>query len=225
MQEEITYMAGIVLAGFIVNFGLRALPFVLFAGRDRDLPRWVERVGSMASPIVIAALIVYSYSGLAWRTAYPYLAGALTVGLHAWRRNPLFSIVAGTLLYMAMLSCGCSTARRTIELDAQHPLVRVAAAGVFIGDTPVRPERVAAHLADFDVPRDRTIHIMLSEDVRDLRQARFLMACLAKSGYTRPMLVTKRHAESIAVGRRKPRDSAHPPVARPKKIRYKKARE
>ena len=203
MQDEIIYMTGIVFAGFVVNFGLRALPFLLFAGRDRELPRWVERAGAVVSPVIIAALVVYSYSGLAWKTAYPYLAGALTVGLHVWKRNPLASIVAGTALYMALLSCGCTTTRQTIELDAQHPSVRQTAAGVYIGDVKVKPERVPGYLDDFDIPHDRTIHILLAEDVRDLRPARFLMACLARAGYTRSVLVTKRHAEAVAIGKKK----------------------
>jgi branched-subunit amino acid transport protein AzlD len=38
-----------------------------------------------------------------WRTAAPYLAAALTVGLQVWRRNPLLSIIAGTVAYMALL--------------------------------------------------------------------------------------------------------------------------
>ena len=108
-------------------------------------------------------------------------------------------------LVLALAACGCSTSRSSLETDAEHPAVRVTTAGVFMGDTPVRPEDVAERLDDFDVPRDRTIHILLSEDVRDLRLASFVMACLAKAGYTRPVLVTKRHAESVAVGKRKPK--------------------
>ena len=216
MQDEIAYMAGIVLAGFVVNFGLRALPFLLFAGSGRELPRWAERAGSLVSPAIIAALIVYSYSGLAWKTVYPYAAGALAVGLQLWRRNPLASIVSGTILYMVLVGCcGCATTRSSIELDAQNPSVRVTTSGVFIGDRPVRPEHVASHLEDFDVPKTCTIHILLAEDVRDLRQARFLMGCLAKSGYTRPVLVTKRHAESATVGKRKPRPVQQQPDRRP----------
>ncbi len=33
MGNEILYMAGIVAAGFAVNFGLRALPFLFFGAR------------------------------------------------------------------------------------------------------------------------------------------------------------------------------------------------
>ena len=86
-----------------MNYGLRALPFLIFAGRDRELPRWVERFGSLLSPVIIAVLVVYSFSGREWKTACPYLAGALTVGLQLWKRNPLASIVAGTALYMVLL--------------------------------------------------------------------------------------------------------------------------
>ena len=106
MTEEIIYMLCVVAACFAVNYGLRALPFLLFAGRDRKLPKWVERFGSFLSPVIIAALVVYSYSGLEWKTAWPYLAGAVTVGLQLWRHNPLASIVAGTAIYMSLLACG-----------------------------------------------------------------------------------------------------------------------
>lgn len=103
MKDEVAYMLCVVVACFAVNYGLRALPFLIFAGRDRELPRWVERFGSLLSPVIIAVLVVYSFSGLEWKTACPYLAGALTVGLQLWKRNPLASIVAGTALYMVLL--------------------------------------------------------------------------------------------------------------------------
>ena len=104
MQEEILYMLGVVAAGFVVNFGLRALPFILFGGKDRTIPAWIDRVSGFISPVIIAALVVYSFAGLAWRTPWPYIAGALSVGLQIWKRNPLLSIVAGTVLYMLFLN-------------------------------------------------------------------------------------------------------------------------
>lgn len=106
MTDEVLYMLGIVGAGFVVNFGLRALPFLFFSGGGRNLTHWAERFGSLVSPVIIAALVVYSYAGLAWRTPWPYLAGAITVAIQLWRRNPLASIVAGTVLYMALISRG-----------------------------------------------------------------------------------------------------------------------
>ncbi|MBO7720926.1 MAG: AzlD domain-containing protein [Kiritimatiellae bacterium] len=223
MQEEVTYMLGVVLAGFAVNFGLRALPFLLFAGGSRRLPGWVERFGAFVSPVIIAVLVVYSYSGLQWRTPWPYVAGAVTVGLQLLKRNPLASIVAGTAVYMLLLNCcGCAT-RRTIELNAQNPAVRVTLHGVVFGDRYVDPQEVPDILEDYDVPHDRVIHIQLDPDVRDLRQARMLMGFLSKAGYTRPVLVTKRHAESVNLG--KARYSPPRSRAPEKSIRYKKASE
>lgn len=225
-MKDVLYMLGVVAVGFAVNYALRALPFVLFAGRDRELPRWVERFGAFVSPVIIAGLIVYSYSGLAWQTVYPYLAGAIVVGLQVWKRNPLASIVAGTVVYMCLLNCGCAS-HRTLELDAKHPAVRVSVRGVLFGDQYVRPDEVPEILEDYDVPHERVIHILLDPDVKDLRPARTVMGYLSKAGYTRPVLVTKRHAESENLGKRKPKGAVVPKTAaQPRKvIRYKKAHE
>ena len=51
-------MSGLVAAGFVVNFGLRALPFILFGGKDRTIPAWIDRVSGFISPVIIAALVV-----------------------------------------------------------------------------------------------------------------------------------------------------------------------
>ena len=104
MADEILYMLGIVAVGFVVNFGLRALPFVLFGGKDRAIPAWIDRVSGFISPVIIAALVVYSFAGSAWRTPWPYVAGVVTVALQAWKRNPLLSIVVGTAVYMLFLN-------------------------------------------------------------------------------------------------------------------------
>ena len=106
MGDEILYMMGIVAAGFVVNFGLRALPFILFGGKDRTIPAWIDRVSGFISPVIIAVLVVYSFAGLAWRTPWPYVAGAAVVGLQVWKRNPLLSIIAGTVIYMLLVNLG-----------------------------------------------------------------------------------------------------------------------
>ena len=55
-------------------------------------------------------------------------------------------------------------------------------------------------MEDSEVPHTRTIHILIDQEAaRNLADAQFLMATLAKAGYTRPVLVTKRHAESEIV--------------------------
>lgn len=226
MRAEVVYMLGVTVVGFAVTYALRVLPFLLLSGKGRAMPGWVESLGKAISPVIIAGLIVYAYAGSAWRTPWPYLAGLATVVLQLWRRNALLSIVAGTVLYMVLLSC-CGCATRQVELDARHPAVRVSTQGFLFGERFMRAEAIAEALADCDVPRDRVIHIRLDPDVRDLRPARLLMAHLRKAGYTRPILVTKRHSASENLGR----PAKKPPPLRAdtppdgKGVRYRRASE
>lgn len=225
MGNEIAYMLGVVTVGFAVNYALRALPFLLFAGRSRELPPWVERFGNVVSPVIIGGLIVYSYSGLQWKTAWPYLAGALTVGLQVWRRNPLASIVAGTALYMVLVNCcGCASCPPVV-LDAKNPSIRMTNAGLYCGDEHVMVEELADILEANDIPKTRTVHILLDPEVKDLSGAKFVMAYLAKKGYTRPVLVTKQHGESYSTGKKPQKSFVAPAPKQERKIRYKKATE
>ena len=100
----------------------------------------------------------------------------------------------------ALLLFGCAT-QKEIEYDAQHPAVRVSRSGILLHDEFVKPEKVVEHFTEYGVPHDCTIHIRLDPDVRDLRPARYLMAVFRKAGYTRPVLVTSRHAESVNLGK------------------------
>lgn len=227
MLERCLYLAAIIAVAGAVTFALRSLPFLLFAGRDRTLPPWVERLGNIISPVIIAGLVAYSYSGLEWKTAWPYIAGALTVGLQVWRRNPLVSILTGTVVYMCLLNCGCVT-ENEIEFDAQNPAVRLTTTGVYVGGKRVEPMQVAAILEEHGIPHERTIHIQIDMDVaRDLSGARALMWLLARSGYTRPMLVTKRHPKSYLEENEDGGSGsfATPPPQGKRVIRYKKATE
>lgn len=225
MAGEIVYMLGVVFAVFAVNYALRALPFVLFGGRDRNLPQWVASLGSYISPIIILALIVYSYSGLRWRTPWPYLAGALTVALHLWRRNPLASIVAGTVLYMCLVGCGCTTAETSLAYDGAHPLIRFSNTGIRFKDEYVTPSRAIELLEENQIPHDATIHILVDDDYTDRRATWvFQHNYLARAGYSRSVLVSKRVATSAAVDS-KPRRAATSAHGKPQKIRYKKADE
>ena len=198
MTEGALHTAGIVAVAWAVTFGLRSLPFLAFAGRGRDVPPSVERFGSIISPVIIAGLIVYSYTALEWRTAWPYIAGVLVVALQLWRRNALLSIIAGTVLYMCLLSSGCvSTDYGDITLDAAHPSIRYSQQGFLVGDKFINPNHVPKLLESYDIPHDRVIHILIDEDAeRDLKPARAFMGLLAHHGYTRSILVSKKKAES-----------------------------
>lgn len=236
MNAEVSYLLMVVATGWAVTFGLRALPFLLFAGKDRQLPAWVEKFGSFVSPVIIGGLIVYSYATLklgegetakaAWKTAWPYLAGALTVGLQLWKRNPLASIIAGTVVYMLLLNCGCTTYRE-VPVDAQHTVIRVKPDGIYFEERRIAPQALPEILDDLEVPRQREVHLKIDREVADLGEARLAMGCLAKAGYERSVLVTERHAEAVVTGKKRPPAKAGAASARPapKRIRYKKANE
>lgn len=197
MSQQIGYLLSVVLVGWTITFALRALPFMVFSGFRGEVPKGVERFGNFIAPVIIGALIVYSYSGLAWRTPWPYLAGALTVGLQLWFRNGLVSILAGTVLYM-LLVAGCKS-YGPLELDARHPEVRITSSGVFFGEQAVAAEDIPDILESYEVPHDRTIHILYEGELSDLHgKAREVMSRLAKSGYRRPVLVTPRHGDSAS---------------------------
>lgn len=103
LNNRILYLIALVTVGWIVTYALRALPFILFSRKAKELPSWVGKLGNLISPIIIAFLIIYSYSSLEWRTLSPYLAGILTISLQILWRNPLISIIAGTSIYMFLL--------------------------------------------------------------------------------------------------------------------------
>ncbi|MBQ6136451.1 MAG: AzlD domain-containing protein [Kiritimatiellae bacterium] len=206
MGNEILYMLGVVAVGFAVNFALRALPFVLFGSSRRELPAWVGRFGDFVSPVIIAALVVYSYATLrtaagapCWLTPWPYLAGALTVALQLLFRNPLASIVAGTVVYMCLLNCGCRTVVNEVEYDIDHPLIRISADGsLYFKDSPVRdPNELAALLRKNNVPKDATIYILLDEGYNDQRALWVLRHnYLTRAGYPRSAWIHSRRAVS-----------------------------
>lgn len=183
MASEIIYMLGVIAVGFAVNYALRALPFLLFGGRDRAIPAWIDRLSGFISPVIIAGLIVYSYYGLyaassftpAKDWAWPLLAGLLTVGLQLWKGNPLVSILAGTVLYMCLVGlCGCaSESTVTYEqgrvLNVKKPLIRMTTEGLKFQDKPVLPEQVVPRLEALDIPKENDLYVQIDEDYADQR--------------------------------------------------------
>ena len=226
-MNNILYLLSVVAVGWAVTFGLRALPFVLFSGKDRVLPKWVEKFGAIVSPVIIAGLIIYSYATLtidgrpAWNTLWPYLAGVLTIALQLWKRNPLVSILAGTILYMVLIStCGCATVKDDFVLDMEHPLARATNHGLYVGERKVTALEAVEILEDNYVPKTRTVYIAFDPELTDLSEAKFLMACLAKAGWKRPILVTTRHGDSYTTGKKvSTRKKNKPNAAQPRQIR------
>lgn len=99
------YLFGAVMIMAVVTLVLRAFPFLLFGGRKP--PELVLYFGRVVSPGAIAMLVVYCFNSvdpLVWPCAVPeLLASAAVVILHLKLRNPLLSIIAGTVLYMILV--------------------------------------------------------------------------------------------------------------------------
>lgn len=84
----------------------RLTPFVLFGGK-RNVPKAVEYLGAILPAAIMATLVVYCLKGADLFSAshgIPEFASvAVTAALHAWKRNVLLSIAAGTLCYMFLV--------------------------------------------------------------------------------------------------------------------------
>lgn len=243
MLEESLYLFGVIAVCWAIIFILRAVPFIFFGSLKKPIPAKVELFfGNVLSPIIIAAIIVWAYSSLNYKSFSPYLAGALTIGLHLWRRNALLSVIVGTLAYMTLVNlCGCSS-QRIVVLDKENPSIHVTNLGIKIDDNFVEEHEVAKLLIDNDIPKTRVIHILVDDDLRELRTSRNLMGSLCAAGYSRPVLVTKQHADAVVSDKPKrpqpmggfnsDRSSSSSKKAKksaqnskPRKIRYKKAHE
>ena len=90
----------------IATFATRAASFVVFP-KGKEVPPTVKYIGMVLPPAVIGMLVVYCLRSTQL-FAYPYgipelIACLAVIGLHAWRRNVLLSVGAGTVLYMALV--------------------------------------------------------------------------------------------------------------------------
>ena len=86
-----------------VTILLRAAPFLIFKNRT---PAYIRYLGQVLPAAIIGMLVVYCLKDTELLSA-PFgapelIAGLLVVGLHAWKRNILLSILAGTIAYMLL---------------------------------------------------------------------------------------------------------------------------
>ena len=90
----------------IATFATRATSFVVFP-KGKEVPPTVKYIGMVLPPAVIGMLVVYCLRSTQL-FAYPYgipelIACLAVIGPHAWKRNVLLSVGAGTVLYMALV--------------------------------------------------------------------------------------------------------------------------
>ena len=87
----------------VVTILLRATPFLVF---KKKAPAYVMYLGQVLPAAIIGMLVVYCLKDTNPLSA-PFgapelIAGLLVAGLHAWKRNVLLSILAGTAAYMLL---------------------------------------------------------------------------------------------------------------------------
>lgn len=89
----------------LVTAALRFLPFLIFG--TKETPGYIIYLGKVLPCAIMAMLVVYCLKGVT-PARYPYalpelISVALVAFLHAWKKNTLLSIVAGTLCYMFLI--------------------------------------------------------------------------------------------------------------------------
>ena len=99
-----THAALLVIVMAAVTILLRFLPFLLFR---KQTPPYITYLGEVLPAAIIGMLVVFCLKDTAVTQA-PFgapelIAGLAVVGLQAWKRNSLASILGGTALYMVLV--------------------------------------------------------------------------------------------------------------------------
>lgn len=96
----------VILLSAGITFILRALPFLIFRGK-RKMPEFLIRLNEVLPAGIMAVLIVYCLKDVTDAFCFQGLAKIIStvtvVVTYKWKHNTLFSIVAGTALYMVLL--------------------------------------------------------------------------------------------------------------------------
>ncbi len=100
------YILIVLILSALCTYMLRALPFLIFRG-DKPLPGWLERLGTLLPTAIMAVLVIYCLKdGILHPgdTGMPcLLATAAVIHSYRWKHNTLYSIMAGTALYMLLI--------------------------------------------------------------------------------------------------------------------------
>ena len=99
-----THAALLVIVMAAVTVLLRFLPFLLFR---KQTPPYITYLGEVLPAAIIGMLVVFCLKDTVVTRA-PFgapelIAGLAVVGLQAWKRNSLASILGGTALYMVLV--------------------------------------------------------------------------------------------------------------------------
>ncbi|MDP9499397.1 branched-chain amino acid transporter permease [Bisgaard Taxon 45] len=101
VEQIITILMGVVGVQLF-----RWLPFWVFPAH-RPIPSYIQYLGKVLPAAMFGMLVVYCYKDvdvLSGNHGIPdFIAGAVVLALHFWRRNMFLSIAVGTGLYMFLV--------------------------------------------------------------------------------------------------------------------------
>ncbi|MGY6089461.1 branched-chain amino acid transporter permease [Avibacterium paragallinarum] len=84
----------------------RLVPFWIFPA-NRPVPEYIRYLGKVLPAAMFGMLVVYCYKNVDFATGNhglpDFIAGAVVLGLHFWKRNMFLSMSAGTGLYMVLV--------------------------------------------------------------------------------------------------------------------------
>ncbi|HCH28793.1 MAG TPA: branched-chain amino acid transporter AzlD [Ruminococcaceae bacterium] len=83
---------------------IRFLPFFVF---KKKTPEYITYLGDVLPPAIIGMLVIYCLKDIDFRVKYfgipELIAVAVVIALQVWKRNPLISILSGTVAYMLLI--------------------------------------------------------------------------------------------------------------------------
>ena len=103
-MSSTAHSAMLVAVMSVVTILLRAAPFLVF---KKKAPAYIIYLGRVLPAAIIGMLVIYCLKDINLLSA-PFgapelIADLVVVGLHAWKRNILLSILAGTASYMLLI--------------------------------------------------------------------------------------------------------------------------
>ena len=87
-----------------VTILIRFLPFLVFR---KQTPKYISYLGRVLPPAIIGMLVIYCLKDITI-SVQPFgipelIAASCVVGVQAWKRNSLISILTGTVIYMVLI--------------------------------------------------------------------------------------------------------------------------
>lgn len=88
----------------VTTMVLRFLPFLVFG---KKTPKYITYLGKVLPQATIGFLVIYCLKDVSLTSGSHGLpevvAGAMVVGMQAWKRNAVLSILLGTVVYMLLI--------------------------------------------------------------------------------------------------------------------------